>query len=60
MPEYRVQFNNNTLTLPSPIWLRDFLVKHKGVKVTHDIMLMVESGKIYQDAEMKIIITKEN
>ena len=57
---YQVKFNNNTLTLPSPIWLRDFLVKHKGVQVTHNIMLMVESGKVYQDAEMKILAIKEN
>ena len=57
---YQVKFKNNTLTLPSPIWLRDFLVKHKGIQVTHHIMLMVESGKGYQDTEMKILVIKEN
>ena len=57
---YQVKFNDNTLTLPSLIWLRDFLVKHKGIQKTHSIMLMVESGKVYQDTEMKILVIKEN
>jgi len=58
--KYQVQFKNNTMTLPSLIWLRDFLIKHKGVQNAHSIMSMVESGKVYQDAEFKIVMIKEN
>lgn len=60
MMKYQVQFNNNTMTLPSLIWLRDFLIKHKGVQHTRSIMSIVESGKVYQDAEIKIVMIKEN
>lgn len=56
--EYRVQFTNNTLTLPSIIWLRDFLVKHKGTQDAHKIVSIVQSGKTYQDKEFKITIIK--
>lgn len=60
MNKYQVQFPNSTLTLPSHLWLRDFLVRHKGVQKAHFIMSMVESGKAYQDAEFKIVMIKEN
>ena len=58
--KYQVHFNNNTLTLPSIIWLRDFLVRYKGMKNAHDIISMVELGKTYKDAELKITVIKEH
>lgn len=57
--KYQVHFNNNTLTLPSLIWLRDFLVRYKGMENAHDIVSMVESGKTYKDTEIKIVAIKE-
>lgn len=60
MMKYQVQFNNNTMTLPSLIWLRDFLIKRKGIQHTRTIMSMVESGKVYQDAEIKVITIMEH
>jgi hypothetical protein len=56
--KYQVQFKNNTLTFPSIIWLRDFLVKRKGDQNAHTIASMVQSGKMYRDTEIKIIMIK--
>lgn len=56
--KYQIQFKNNTLTLPSLIWLRDFLTKHRGIQNTHQIVGKLQSGEIYQDKEMKIIVIK--
>lgn len=55
---YQVQFHDNTLTLPSLIWLQEFLVKRKGVQNAHQIASMIQSGKVYQDKEIKIIMLK--
>ena len=56
---YQVQFNqNHTLTLPSLIWLRDFLIKRKGVQKTHQIVEKLQSGELYQDNEIKIVKIK--
>ena len=55
---FQIQFKNNTLTLPSLIWLIDFLTKHRGMNNACEVAAMIQSGITYQDKEIRIVMIK--